>query len=119
MVKKQRSPVDWLEDIIAWGDRMAGYIDGVDERTFLSDLKTQDAVVRCLECIGEASRQIVAAGHSKDFGEIEFAEAYWTRNRLAHGYYDVNASRIWVTANGPARQLVEQVRGARDKLQRG
>jgi uncharacterized protein with HEPN domain len=110
MSRKKRVLREWLSDILEWGDRMSLYLDTIDEQAFLSDRKTQDAVVRCLECIREASRQIVADGHAQRFPHIQFVEAYWTRNRLAHGYYDLNLHRVWKTATESAPKLVEQVR---------
>jgi uncharacterized protein with HEPN domain len=110
MSKKQRPVEDWLADVVHWGERMAGYIEGMDEEAFAGDLLTQDAVIRCLECIGEAAHHLQDADHSGGFDELELAEAYWTRNRLAHGYYDISAARVWATASGSAARFVEKAR---------
>jgi uncharacterized protein with HEPN domain len=109
---EDRSLRDWLSDIIAWGERIAEHLQGMDESAFAADHKTQDAVIRCLECVGEASRQVVASGHAASFPEVEFLQAYWTRNRLAHGYYDINLARVWLTATESIPTLLNNVRGA-------
>ena len=85
---------------------MAGYLGQMTEADFLSDQMRQDAVIRCLECIGEASRRILASKLEELPPDIEFLQAYWTRNRLAHGYFDINMSRVWMTATQSAPALV-------------
>lgn len=110
MAKEPRSWSERLSDIVEWGTRMQTYLDGVDERAFADDVKTQDAVIRCLECIGEASRHIVAFDKGDDADVTQLMAAYWTRNRLAHGYFDVNITRVWQTATGPAAELTGHAR---------
>jgi len=94
---------------VAWGNRLSGHVSGLSEAEFLANPLVQDAVVRCLECVGEASHQ--AMGHNReDMPEhIEFAEAYWARNRFAHGYYDLDMKRVWITATVSAPKLVADV----------
>lgn len=76
----RRGVEDWLLDIVECGDKLAGYVSGLDELAFLSDEMRKDAVVRCLECIGEASRQILLSGEF-DQSDLDLVQAYWTRNR--------------------------------------
>jgi uncharacterized protein with HEPN domain len=40
---------------------------------------------------------------------IEFLEAYWARSRFAHGYFDLDMSRVWLTATVSAPKLVTDV----------
>ncbi len=49
---------DYLEHIVEAMDRIQRYVDDMIETTFLQDEKTQDAVVRNFEIVGEASRNI-------------------------------------------------------------
>lgn len=110
MAKEQRTEDEWLGDIVNWGERMAGYLEGIDEGAFKRDLQKQDAVIRCLECIGEASRHLQASKQSHQFSELELAEAYWTRNRVIHGYYDLDPSRVYATATASAAKFVDKAR---------
>lgn len=106
-MKQRKRPLKaWLADILEWGERLALYLEGFDEVAFSRDPKTQDAVIRCLECIGEASRQVIASGAASKFTEVEFVEAYWTPNRFIHGYYDLKVDRAWITATESAPKLV-------------
>ena len=73
------------------------YVDGYDLESFLEDRKTQDAVIRNLEIIGQAI---------KDFGidtllikqpHIAWREIAGMRNVLAHEYLGVNIEMVWNT----------------------
>jgi uncharacterized protein with HEPN domain len=108
---QERGLREWLSDIVSWGERIAEHLEGMNEPEFVADRKTQDAVIRCLECVGEASRQVVTSGYAASFPETEFLQAYWTRNRLAHGYYDIDLARVWLTATESIPSLLVNVRG--------
>ena len=87
----QRLP-DYLGHILEAIERIHAYVEDVDERGFLSSKIVQDAVIRNLEVIGEASRNIerdhleFAAAHP----ELPLALAYDMRNALSHGYFKVD-----------------------------
>ena len=56
----KREPSVLLDDIRASIERIERYTAGLDEGSFLADEKTIDAVVRNLEMIGEAAKQLPA-----------------------------------------------------------
>jgi len=60
-MSKKRRDRDFLEDINESIERIDLYIRGLTYRKFLEDGKTQDAVVRNFEIIGESSKNITAA----------------------------------------------------------
>ena len=70
--------LDYLEHILQAIERIQGYTENVDEVTFLLEEMTQDAVIRNLEVIGEASRNIER--HFPEFStthpELPLASAY-------------------------------------------
>jgi uncharacterized protein with HEPN domain len=112
----ERGLRQWLQDIVTWEQRMAEYLLGMNEETFAVDRRTQDAVIRCLACIGEASRRVPGLAADELPPGIEFLQAYWTRNRLVHGYYDVNLQRVWLTATQSAPALAADVMKLLDEL---
>jgi uncharacterized protein with HEPN domain len=57
-VKAQRDHRDYLNDMLEAADKVALFIRGMTEEQFLSDEKTQYAVVRAFEVIGEAARKV-------------------------------------------------------------
>jgi uncharacterized protein with HEPN domain len=107
----------WLQDIVTWERRIAEYLRDMDEEAFSADRRTQDAVIRCLACIGEASRRVLGLAEENLPPGVEFLQAYWTRNRLVHGYYDVNVQRVWLTATQSAPALAADVKKMLDELE--
>ncbi len=111
-LSKPRNFHHWFEDILNWGVRLESYITGMDEVAFSNDIKTQDAVIRCIECIGEAATQIIA--HKTELPTNwftqDFEEARWTRNRLIHGYFDISSDRVWQTATISIPRLLVFIR---------
>ena len=68
-------------------------------RSFMEDTKTQDAVVRNFEIIGEASK-LVSSNFKKRHADIPWREMAGTRDRLIHEYFGVSLAMVW--------QIVEQ-----------
>ena len=62
------------------------------------DRKTQDAVIRNLEMIGEAANKLSPELHSSQ-PDIPWVDIIGMRNRLIHGYLTVNLDIVWSTVN--------------------
>lgn len=73
------------------------FLTGVSEKKFLKDQLLQSAVVRELEVLGEAARFISAETKSK-FPNIPWSQIMGMRNRLIHGYFNVDYSIVWEVA---------------------
>lgn len=77
--------------------RILRYCNEMNEAGFLSNAMVQDAVIRNLEIIGEASRNIerLAPQFVAAHPELPLTYAYEMRNVLAHGYYKVDLAFVW------------------------
>jgi len=73
----------YLDDILSAINRVREYVHGLDRESFISDSKTVDAVIRNLEIIGEASRNIPDEIKAAS-GEIEWPKIIAMRNILTH-----------------------------------
>lgn len=102
--------LDYLEHILQAVERIQHYTEDLDDVTFLQEEMTQDAVIRNLEVIGEASRNIER--HFPEFAkthpELPLASAYEMRNALAHGYFSVDLGIVWKTIENDLPKLSEQ-----------
>lgn len=72
------------------------------------------ALVRLLEIIGEASAGITEGLKTK-YPEIPWREMSSTRNRLIHGYFDINYELVWKTVTGELPPLIAQMQKLIDK----
>jgi uncharacterized protein with HEPN domain len=79
----------YIENILQSIDRIQSYISDKDQESYVDDFITQDAVVRQLEIIGEATKRV-----SKDFRnnypDIPWADMAGMRDVLIHDYIDVD-----------------------------
>ena len=90
----RRDPRLYLDDILDAITQIQEYISGVDYDKFTQDRKTQDAVVRNLEIIGEAAGRLpesIKAGAA----DIEWRKIVGLRNILAHEYFGVSLPVVW------------------------
>lgn len=83
---------EYLGHIIEAIQKIGRYTATMAEADFLTDEKTQDAVIRNFEIIGEACNKIMK--HHPEFArqnhEVPWNFAYEMRNVLAHGYHKVD-----------------------------
>lgn len=103
---------EYLGHIAEAIERIYRYIEDLDEVAFLQDEKTQDAVIRNFEIIGEASNNIKChhSEFAKQHPELRLNFAYEMRNALAHGYFKIDLEVVWQTIHADLPELHEQVR---------
>lgn len=91
--------IDYLAHIQQAIQRIHQYTEDIDQLGFIKSLLIQDAVIRNIEIIGEASHNIekyfpeFAEAHP----EIPLRIAYEMRNAVAHGYFKVDLEIVWKT----------------------
>lgn len=91
-----KDPRVYLAHILERANRIEAYVrDGHD--VFLTDHKTQDAVIRNFEVIGEAVKRVPAAFRSAH-PSIPWQTMAGFRDVLIHGYEGVDINKVWTTA---------------------
>jgi uncharacterized protein with HEPN domain len=88
----------YIDHILNSINRIHDYISGKDREAFESDLVTQDAVVRQLEIIGEATKRVSNELRSKH-PDIPWSDMAGMRDVLIHDYLDVDLGVVWKTAS--------------------
>jgi len=94
-------------------DYVASYIDGFDEKKFLGDRKTQDAVERCLQRITEAAIKLGDEAENLIPG-YPWKDVRGLGNRLRHEYDSIDAKQIWRIARDELPALAQRCRIALD-----
>ena len=84
----------YLDDIISSIEKIQRYTRNMDYNTFIQDDLTIDAVIRNLEIIGEATKQIPNTILELK-PEMEWRKIAGIRDILVHGYFGVDIDIIW------------------------
>lgn len=85
----KRQDFELLCDIKEAIQRVSTYIGELSYDEFIKDKKTQDAIVRSLEIIGEATKNL-SVELKKKHRDIPWKELTGLRDRLIHQYFGVN-----------------------------
>lgn len=97
-----------LMDILDAVDRILSYVSGMSYDDFLADHKTQDAVARNIEIIGEAARAL-----SQDFkdrhAQIPWSEIVAMRNVIVHQYFGILPDVVWDVIRNELPTLRSQI----------
>ncbi|MCX7088382.1 MAG: DUF86 domain-containing protein [Methylococcales bacterium] len=108
--------LDYLDHILEASKLACGYVEGTNKDDFMADKRTQQAVILNLVIIGEAATKLL-----KDYSEFldQHPDVPWRnmkgmRNRIAHGYFDINLEVVWETVNIALPQLLERLPDIRD-----
>lgn len=111
----KRSVVDWLSDIVLWGERLEGHLKGMTYDSFATDLRTQDAASKCAEAIGLAANELIKLDPSLEqkFPALQLSLAYKARNKLSHGYYAVDLKIVWNTVTESIPKTVAAARAVK------
>lgn len=97
MNETERRISDYLEHIQQAIERISRYTGGMDQVGFLQNEMVQDAVIRNLEIIGEASNNIRKCDpdFAKAHDDIPWLVIYAMRNRVSHAYHKIDFEIVW------------------------
>ena len=101
-----------LLDQLVKASRLAmSFLEGLSETEFLRDRRTQQAVALNLMIIGEATARL-----SRDHADFiaQHPEGEWRRmigmrNRIAHGYFELDVGVVWQTARTDLPKLLQRL----------
>lgn len=83
-----------LEDILENINNIEEFIKGLDKEKFINNKMATAAVVRCLEIIGEATKNI-PDNYRINHPEISWRDMAGLRDVVIHGYFSVDLDIIW------------------------
>lgn len=93
----KKDPKVFLKHILESIVSIEEYMGDLTEEDFLEDQQLQDAIVRRLEIIGEASNYIPKEFQLKH-PEVPWSKIIGMRNTLIHGYFGIDLILVWNTA---------------------
>lgn len=90
----KRGDFEFLSDIDEAIKRIESYTLRMNYQDFLKDIKTQDAVIRNLEIIGEAVKNLSKKLKGK-YKDIDWKNIAGMRDKIIHFYFGVNWEIVW------------------------
>lgn len=87
----------YLRHILDAIAKVEKYLQGKDEMDFNGDTLLQDGVIRQIEIIGEATKQISMELRAK-YNHLPWQDIAGMRDKLIHGYFGVDIGQVWLTA---------------------
>ena len=108
-MSNRRKDADFLADIEESSEKILRYIQSESFEEFCNDSKTLDAVVRNLEIIGEAAKNI-SETLKLQAPEISWRGMAGLRDRLIHNYFGVDERIVWKIVVDEIPQLLEKLR---------
>ena len=102
---------DYLRQMIEGSRDAVSFTDGMDREAFLADLRTQRAVVMSLMIVGEAAARMLTdhPAFAEAHPDIPWRSIRGMRNRIAHGYFEVDLSVVWQTVEIELPTLIDRL----------
>ncbi|MCK5026325.1 MAG: DUF86 domain-containing protein [Nanoarchaeota archaeon] len=90
----KRNIAVYIEDILESIIKIEEYTKGIGEEDFNENAQLQDAIMRRLEIIGEAVKNIPSRFRDKH-PDLPWKEIAGMRDVLIHAYFGINIARVW------------------------
>ncbi len=102
---------DYLDHMRQAAMDACSFVDGLNKDDFLEDKRTQKAVIMSLIIIGEAATKVMDgyAEFTQAHLEVPWRSMRGMRNRIAHGYFDINLDVVWETVQTALPKLLKQL----------
>lgn len=107
MNKNDLAYIDHILDCIR---KIQRFSKGLNLMKFSEDELVQDAIIRNIEVIGEASKKI-SADTKKTYKEIPWKEITGMRDKLIHDYLGVDTQVVWKTIKKDIPELRQLLKG--------
>jgi len=92
----RRDYLDYVQDILDSIQDIESFVEGMTSESFSKDKKTINAVVRSLEVIGEATKNIPNSVKEK-YPDIPWKKMAGMRDKLIHEYFGIDFEMLWKT----------------------
>ena len=106
---------DYLRDIVDAMGKAQQFVKNLSYKEFKEDDKTVFAVVRALEIVGEATKNI-PNDIRNDHPQIPWKDMAGMRDVLIHDYFGADVETIWLTVTEKIPQVKPMIEKILEKL---
>ena len=101
---------DYLDHMQQAAMDACAFVEGLAQEDFRRDKRTQQAVVMSLVILGEAATKVMDSypGFAQAHAQVPWRHMRGMRNRIAHGYFDINLDLVWDTVQTALPELLKQ-----------
>lgn len=106
---------DYLDHMRQAAADACAFVQGMALEDFQQDRRTQQAVIMSLIILGEAATKVMDAypDFAQAHPQVPWRSMRGMRNRIAHGYFDINLDVVWSTVQTALPPLLEQLAALR------
>ncbi|MGC2165237.1 MAG: DUF86 domain-containing protein [Gallionella sp.] len=118
MSQRELRQADYLSHMLEAIGLARSYVESISKTDFIHDKKTQQAVILNIMVIGEAATKLADEYPEfvSNFPQVQWKSMRGMRNRLAHGYFDINLDVVWETVRQALPELEGQLRQIQQAL---
>ncbi len=103
--------IEYLDHMLEAARLACSYVEGMSKEAFLADKRTQQAVILNMIVLGEVATRLLKDRPTfpDRFPDVPWKSMKGMRNRIAHGYFDIDLDIVWDTVKSSVPRLVTQL----------
>lgn len=105
---RDRDDTVYLKHILDAIARIEEYTRGIDGEEFSKGTLIQDGVIRQIEIIGEAAKNI-SSGLKEKYSNVPWKDISGMRDKLIHVYFGVDIDAVWTTVENDIPILKKEI----------
>lgn len=111
----KRESTLYIKDILENIELAEHFVKDIDYDEFLIDKKTNYAVIRCIEIMGEAAKHVPAQIREK-YPDTPWKDIAGMRDKIIHSYFKVSLEKVWLVLKDDIPMLKPVIKKVLDEI---